>query len=426
MHIHILGIAGVMTAPLAIALKNQGHTITGSDQDHIYPPISDLLIDIPLNSSTIDKSIDLAIVGSSFLAFNRCREEFEQIKKLNIPYIAATQYLSQNLIKKNSILIAGSFGKSTISALVSWILLKSNFNPAYFFGGQLVDHTPSLAFSDSDYSVVEADESINGLDTQAKFLYYPVKYLILTSTQWEHKDSYDSQEKNTAAFKKLISNLPSDGLLIYNQSSPEIIPLLESCPCPTLAYSPDQTYDSVLIGQYNQENTAAAVALCRHLGISEPQIIAAVNTFPGLKRRLEKVSTEDQPLVYDDFAQSASRVKSALEALKTSYPHQKILVYFEPHASFLQNQQSVAEFTTISHLFDKFILGKIHFASDGQKDTRVTAATWQQSLGKNLIYLPTENQVIAYLKENIDKNTILVHFSSGGQSGLNTLKQFII
>ena len=137
MNIHIVGIAGSMTAPLAIALKKQGHHVTGSDQQRIYPPFSTQLKNakIPINKTSINKKIDLAIIGSSYLAFSHTKEEFLEIKAQKIPYLSATKYISQFLIKQNSILVAGSYGKTTISAALCYLFTKAKFNPSYMFGG---------------------------------------------------------------------------------------------------------------------------------------------------------------------------------------------------------------------------------------------------------------------------------------------------
>lgn len=422
-HIHILGIAGVMTAPLAIALKDQGYIVTGSDQKNIYPPVSDLISDIPINTTPIDNHIDLAIIGSSFLSFSRCLNEFNQIKKLNIPYISATIYLSQKLIKPNSILIAGSFGKTTISALVAWILNKNNFHPSYFFGGQLTNNSPSIKFNSSDWSTVEADESINGLDTKAKFLYYPVKYLILTSIDWEHKDSYSTAKDNFEAYRQLVKNIPSDGVLVYNQSDPEIPKLLPECKGKILPYSSTKKFDSHLIGEYNQQNIAAGYTLCQYLGIKNEDITKSITTFPGIKKRLEKVYSTKNIHIFNDFAQSAIRVKSALKALKYSFPDHHLKVYFDPRATFLQNRSSLLGFSEILPLIDDFVLGKISFSADIPSSDRVTAKDWQNIFGTKFHYLPTNENIIDYYSANLRPGDLLVNFSSGGLDGLNNLKK---
>ena len=409
LNIHILGIAGTMTAPLAKALIKKGHYVTGSDQEKIYPPISDLINNIPLNQPL--GNIDLAIIGSSYKSFKICLDEFEQIKKQNIPYISATEYIAQNLIKEESVLIAGSYGKTTITAALAHILPNSN----YFFGGASVNNLPSLNFSDSSMSIVEADESINGLDTKAKFLYYPVKYLILTSVQWEHKDSYKTAEECFDAFKKLVQNLPKDGVLIYNPIDKDIQQLLPFCQAKTIPYTNNQI-DTKLIGQHNQENLNAVSTLCQYLGIP-----FNIQDFSGVKRRLEIISNQNDILIVDDFAQSATRVKSALEAIKYSFPNRPIKIYFEPHASFLQNHESILEFKQISGLFNDFVLGKIKYSKD--KNMRIYAKDWQNVIGERFYYFPLDSELIEHLKVSLLPNDILIHFSSGGLDGLNNLKK---
>ncbi|MFZ2153242.1 MAG: Mur ligase family protein [Microgenomates group bacterium] len=409
LNIHILGLAGVMTAPLAQALIKLGHKVTGSDQQNIYPPISNLISNIPLNQPL--GAIDLVIVGSSYKSFKICQEQFIEIKKKNIPYISATQYLAQNLIKKESILVAGSYGKTTTTALLAWLMPSAN----YFFGGTAIDNFPSINLSDSQWSIVEADESINGLDQQAKFLYYPVKYLILTSAQWEHKESYKSVEDNFQAYKKLIQNIPPDGLLIYNPTDADIQKLLPYCKAKTIHYE-KKVFDTKLIGQHNQQNISAVFTLSKYLNIPFD-----ISRFSGIRRRLEIISDKDDILIIDDFAQSADRVKSALEAVKFSYPHRRIVIYFEPHATFLRNQQSLQPFKFITDFCDEFILGKIIFSPDIKP--RVTAKDWQNIIGSQMKYLPLYDDVLHYLKQSLHPRDILIHFSSGGLDGLNTLKK---
>src|SRR4030042_976611 len=170
MHIHILAISGQMTPPLALELKRQGPLITGSDQEKIYPPAStDLLrAQIPLKQPPITKNIDLVIVGSAYANNPKTKQEFEEVKKQKISYISATSFIAQNVIKKKSILVAGSYGKSTIAALLTQIFINADLTPSPLFSAKAVNPIPQLKITNSDWSIVEADESINGLDTQAK------------------------------------------------------------------------------------------------------------------------------------------------------------------------------------------------------------------------------------------------------------------
>ncbi len=418
MRIHIIGIAGQgMTTPLALELQRLGHFVTGSDQDKIYPPASLLLrkSHIPIN---VDPSrTDLVIVGSSFRNLPKLSQEFTQIKQLGIPYISATKYIAQNIVKSNSILVAGTFGKTTITALISWILTKAKFNPSFMIGGQPINKIPPLAITSSDWSVVEADESINGLDTKAKFLYYPCKYVLLTSADWEHQDSYPTNQENLNAFKKLLQNIPQDGFLVYNPNSPSISQILPFCPGKTIPYNFNLTFNTNLIGQHNQENIFAAYTLCHHLGIPDSTIRSAIKSFKGVVRRLQLVKDTHNILFIDDFAQSTIRIESTIKAITLHYPGRPIKVYFEPHASFLQYRSSIPGFKQAFKSTQEVVLGKIKFNPNLSPHQRVTANTFASEVGNKLKYIPLSNQVVSHYQQVLTSGDILLHLSSGGLEG---------
>ena len=280
-------------------------------------------------------------------------------------------------------------------------------------------------FGSSDWSIVEADESINGLDTKAKFLYYPVKYLILTSAQWEHRESYDSEKDNQTAFKELIQKLPQDGILVYNPEDSVIQKLIHFSPCPTIPYKVTPSLKSNLIGAHNQQNISAAYTLCSYLNLNEKLIIEAIRTFPGVKRRLEIVSQKNNITFIDDFAQSAIRVKTAIDAVSYTYPDRPIYVYFEPHATFLQNINSLSEFGEAFRKCSGVILSKITYSNKLNKSQRSTAADWQKIVGSKLSYLPINVDITNYFIRNLQPRAILIHFSSGGLIGLNNLDLII-
>jgi UDP-N-acetylmuramate: L-alanyl-gamma-D-glutamyl-meso-diaminopimelate ligase len=432
MHIHIVGIVGVMTAPLAKELIKQGNKVTGSDQEKIYPPFSTLLKKekIVINKTSITKNIDLAIIGSSFKSFANTQKEFEEIKKLNIPYISATEYISKFLDSKNPILVAGSFGKTTISSLLSWIFFNAKLKTNYMFGGESLNKIDSLLKNNqADYSILEADESINGLDTQAKFLYYPVKYLILTSSQWEHKDSYKTEEKNFNAFKKLVSKLPKDGILVINKLDFNAKKLANFTKAKVVFYNASDKnnfqFETKLIGQHNYENILAATTLSLELGIDPKIIKKAISTYKGIKRRLQLIAHKNNIYFYDDFAQSADRIKSAIESVKNHYPNYKIKVFFEPHASFLQNKDSLKNFGSAFAKANKVVFSKINFNKKIDKQNRVTIQDFKNQIGDKLIYIPIYNDLLNYYLKNLKPHDILIHMSSGGLAGLKTFKTII-
>ena len=453
MKIHILGIAGTMTAPLAVSLKKLGHHISGSDQDKIYPPVSQILkkAKIKINFFEITKDIDLCIVGSSYNNFENTKKEFLQVKKLKIPYVSATKYISNNLVKKDSIVVAGSFGKTTITSLISWIFLQAKKNPNYMFGGEPKNKFPPIAFSPSDFSIIEGDESIHGLDKQAKFLSYSPKYLVLTSADWEHKDCYSSESKNTIAFKKLVNLLPQDGLLVVNSKSQSAQKISQFSKSNIVTYnSPQSDYfidkiqvkenlttlvintplgvikiDTQIIGQFNFENILAAVALCDSLKIPKSIIQKSVFSYRGIKRRLELVANHKNILFFDDFAQSTDRIKSTLEALKKHYPARDIKVLYFAHASFNQYKNSLNGLDLAFLPATEIVLGPLKFNSKIIKKNRATANDYKLLIGSKLIYLPLKRQIIKYYKSSLMSKDIFIYMSSGGFENNRIFKSII-
>lgn len=431
MKIHIVGIAGVMTASLAKELKKQGHQVTGSDQKKIFPPFSTLLkkAKISINKTPITKKIDLAIIGSSFKSFTNTKREFEEIKKLKIPYISATKYISNFLDSKNPVLVAGSFGKTTISSLLSWIFINAKIKTNYMFGGESLNKIDSLTKDNqAQYSILEADESINGLDKKAKFLYYSIKYLILTSSNWEHKESYKTEKENFNAFKQLISRLPKNGILVINELDPNAKKLSKFTKAKIVFYNANKNnfqFKTKLIGKHNYENILAAATLSLELGLDQKIIKKAISTYKGIKRRLQLVSNKNNTYFYDDFAQSKDRIKQVIDSVKSNFPKHTIKVFFEPHASFLQKKESLIGFGDAFNNVDEIVLGKINFSKKIDKNSRVTVKDFEKEIDKKLIYLPLNDEIKNYYLKTLKPYTILIHMSSGGLEGLKTFKEII-
>lgn len=425
MKIHILAIVGKMTTPLAVELKRLGHEITGSDQEKIYPPSSTILEsnNIAVNQQAIDKTIDLIIVGSSYGRFQRCVDELSIAKQLGIPQISATEYIAQLIVRPNSIVVAGSFGKTTITAVLTHILTALNLKPSYCFAEEAVDPVPSMLSTTSDWSIIEGDESINGLDTMAKFFYYQPKYLILTSTLWEHKDSYKTLEANLLAYKQLVQKVPKDGHIVYNPLDPEIGGLLKDSIAPTTPYQ-DFTFDTVLIGDHNHQNINAALTLTKILGFDIDQALKSVSTFNGVKRRLQTLTTTNNITVIDDYAQSPERVQSAIDAVHKQFPTSPIKVFYEPHASFLQLPKGIAGLGNAFKNVSEVVLSKISF-QHSQKNNRVTAKDYSEEVGGKLKYIPIYSEILNHYTNTIKAGDVLIHFSSGGREGLDVVDRLV-
>jgi len=428
LRIHIIACAGHLSAPLTLNLKELGHQITGSDQKKIYPPATTLFKKnkIPINKFPLTSQTDLVIVGTTVNNFKKLKEEYQKAKNLNLKTIPITKFIAGVFERKNNITVAGAYGKTTITALIAWILKNLDLNPSYMFGTPALDIKKPLKINDSDWSVLEGDESINGLDTKAKFLYYPKKYVIITSTHWEHKDSYSTSQKNLKAYQNLVKQIPKNGCLVINKKDPHARNLKKLCRAPVIFYNQTKKhYQTHLLGQHNQENIDAAVTLCLHLGFKKQTIKESISRFKGLKRRLEKLGEHRNIIFYDDFAQSVPRFNSILKTLKNKYPKKKIKIFFEPRASHLQFKKNLKGLNTAFRESEEVVLGKISFSQKVKKRERSTFTNYQQELGAKVKYIPLYPQILKHYRETLKPGDLLLHFSSGGTEGLKTLKKII-
>ncbi len=220
-HIHIIGICGVATSALAIAFHEKGVKVTGSDKG-FFPPVS-----TELEKRGIDfyagwhpekmigangEKPDFVMIGGTGTSPNNPETVYANRNK--IPAYSYAEVLQKYFIKKNSVVVTGTWGKTTSSALLSFILMQTGMKPSYFTGGLSLSH-PTGALSDSDWSVVEGDEyQVSISDRRPKFVFYSPTHLLLTSVSWDHADLYPTENDYFATFEKLVREVPESGLIV--------------------------------------------------------------------------------------------------------------------------------------------------------------------------------------------------------------------
>jgi UDP-N-acetylmuramate: L-alanyl-gamma-D-glutamyl-meso-diaminopimelate ligase len=384
-HIHFIGICGVAMSALALAFKREGWHVTGSDVG-FYPPISTYLDEQGISyypgwhPEKMGKP-DLVVVGN-VAGSNNAEWQYVQEQKLN--YKSYPEVIAENIIKKNSIVCAGTYGKTTSTALLTHILKNSDFDPSYMFGGLSQNKLPSAALTQSDWSVVEGDEYKTARwDLSPKFTHYSPTHLLLTSVVWDHADIYKTKKEYIEVFQKLYNSIPGYGLKIIStnaivpifggasnntekQSPSALAALLATLTMdvlnekkkPFISYGNGETgesnymYKNIVqnknglkfeiwheqkmysitspcLGEYMADNITACFALASELGIAKEKILTSIATFAGMKRRLEK-RFEGKVTIFDDIAHSPTKAKSILHTLRKVYTG-KILAVFEPN-----------------------------------------------------------------------------------------------
>ena len=367
-HIHFIGICGVAMSALAIAFQKNGWKVTGSDKG-FYPPVSTNLKDAGVlfypgwhvDKMTEHGDPDLVVVGNVAGSEN---PEWIYVQKNKISYLSYPEAVAQYFVKKNSIVCTGTFGKSSSSILMTWILKHAGFDPSYMFGGVSNNELDAAAITTSDWSILEGDEYKSARwDDRPKFAHYSPTHLLLTAVIWDHADIYPTEEGYINTFRHLVDSIPKDGTIIMSEKAVDVI----GKPTKAITYGKregntyvygnlkqtkngitfDITHDkkiypiaSSTIGEYMADNIAGCFAMSHTIGIAPEKIIEAITTFKNIKRRLEK-RYENDVTIFDDIAHSPTKATSVLQTIKELYTGNIIAIY-EPNTGNRQPESTPA------------------------------------------------------------------------------------
>ena len=359
-----MGICGTGMASLAGMLKEQGYRVTGSDQN-VYPPISLFLesLHIPVTdgyrAENLHPEPDLVIVGN---VITRKNPEAAALASLGLPYLSFPQAVGRFALRdKRSIVVSGTHGKTTTSALIAWILETAGMDPGFMIGGIPADFNRNYKAGNGPYFVIEGDEYDTAFfDKGPKFLHYRPWITILTSIEFDHADIYRDLDHVIESFRRLIALIPKDGLLIANGDDAIVIKEAGKAACRTETYGhgghnqwrfadtamqgsmtrltirhrdAEIPFSTSLYGRHNIANLMAAVVLGRYLDIPWAILEAAAKTFSGVKRRQEVIGERNGILVLDDFAHHPTAVRETLLAVKERYGDRRLIAVFEPRSN---------------------------------------------------------------------------------------------
>ncbi len=364
-HIHLMGICGTAMASLAGILKNRGYYVTGSDQN-VYPPMSTFLNEMGIeikkgySGDNLEPVPDLVIVGNVITKVN---PEAVRLSELDVCYLSLPQALRHFAIEdKKSIVIAGTHGKSTTSAICSWLLDHCGLEPGYMVGGILNNFKSSFKLGKGNYFVIEGDEYDTAFfDKGPKFLHYAPFVAIITSIEFDHADIYRDLDHVISSFSRLVDIMPSDGLIIANSDDPVVMKVAGKAKCRVWTYGYNEnamwravdikneeagTYVKILkegseyislvsplYGKHNISNILSTVALSDFIDIPVKKVPPAIGTFKGVKRRQEIRGEENGILVLDDFAHHPTAVEKTIEAVKGRYEGRRVIAVFEPRSN---------------------------------------------------------------------------------------------
>ena len=435
--------------PLAALLSEAGHHVTGTDLE-LYPPMSTLLetLKIPVakgfDPAHVPADCETVIVGNAALKDNvEAAEAFRRA----LPVLSMPQAIRQFLLPgKISVVITGTHGKTTTSALVSWILLDSGRDPGFLVGGEMRNFGRGYRRGAGPHFVLEGDEyNAAFFDRGPKFLHYEPKHLFVGNIEYDHADLFPDLASIEDAFRRVVALVPEDGIVVVNADDPRVMEVAKpaaakvvrvSMSDPRAEFSAAQVrFDadgteftllesgtpagrlrSPLLGRHNVANALGAIALTRGLGVSVDEIAAALPRFEGVRRRLEVKGEKNGILVVDDFAHHPTAVKGTLEAARARWPERRIWALFEPRSNTAGRKMFEADYARAFAGADALVVGPVFHANrlppEGRLD-RVALVAAFTAAGKPGFAPETLAEIPEYVRRHARPGDVLLLMSSG-------------
>ena len=338
---------------LAIALKNNGHEVTGSD-DAIFDPSLTQLQKAEIcpdqmgwYPEKINKELDAVIIGMHAKKDNL---ELLATQNMGLPLFSYPEFIAHYSRNKTRVVIGGSHGKTTISAMVLHVLNYHQKSVDYLIGAQLEGFGNSVHLSDNnDFIILEGDEYLSSpIDLRPKFHHYKPQIALISGIAWDHVNVFKTEAEYNLQFEIFIESITPGGVLVFNEEDDTLRKLAEDThntirkePYSVLEHSISEgvTYletDEGLIpieifGKHNLSNLSGAKWICQLMGVDEDDFFQAISTFRGASKRLELIASGKTSHLFKDFAHAPSKVKATTMAIKEQFPDSKLVACFELH-----------------------------------------------------------------------------------------------
>ena len=410
-HIHLIGVCGTAMASLAGMLQAAGHRVTGSDAAS-YPPMSDQLqamgvtVMEPYAESNLDPRPDLVIVGN---AISRGNAELEHVLDTRIPFQSMAAVLHDEfLFGRESLVVAGTHGKTTTTSMLAWIYeiaskSDARFSPSFLIGGVAENFESSFRVRPTKPFLIEGDEYDTAFfDKGPKFLHYFPDAAILTHVEFDHADIYPDLAAVKTAFKRFVNLIPRRGRLVAFDGSANVTECVANAFCPVERYglaasSHWRVHDleqangktqwrlsrggvdfaeleMAMPGEHNAMNATAAAALAAGNGVPAGAIVEALRTFRSVKRRLEVRAEVDGITIIDDFAHHPTAIRETLRALRGAYPGRRLWAVLEPRSNTLRRNVFEDALTQSLLLADRVAIAAVYHASSIAEEDRLEPA----------------------------------------------------
>lgn len=445
MNVHFIAIGGSAMHNLAIALHKKGYRISGSD-DEIFDPAKTRLKKLGLLPENlgwfpekIHGGLDAIILGMHAKADN---PELLKAKEIGLRIFSYPEYLYEQSKDKVRVVIGGSHGKTTITAMVLHVLKHAGIDADYMVGAQLEGFDVMVKLSETaQFMVIEGDEYLtSALDRRPKFHVYQPDIALISGIAWDHVNVFPTFDNYLEQFRIFAEMVPENGSLIYCSEDENVVqavgsarPEVSLLPYKTPDYQINDGVTSIdvsgkrmalkIFGHHNMQNLEGARLICESIGVDKEMFFNAIITFGGASKRLELVAANQTCSVFKDFAHSPSKLKATIQAVKEQFPERHLIACMELHT---YSSLSIGFLQEYKHTMDLADTAVIYFSNHALELKRLSLLSVDdvsKAFEKNDLLVFNDIEILEkFLLSQTWKNTNLLMMSSGNFESLN-LKQ---
>ena len=457
--VYLIGICGTAMASLAGMLQQRGYVVSGSDE-HVYPPMSTYLetLGIPVLEGYTKQHLetfrpDVVIIGN---AAARTNVEAAATLEMDLPYTSMPEAIFELFIKdKHSIVVTGTHGKTSTTSLLAWLLEAAGRDVSFVVGGIPLNFNHNFKLGNGPDFVIEGDEYNTAFfDKGPKFLHYGANTLLLNNIEFDHADIYANLEAIVDAFRKAVRNVAPGDIIVANGEDENVRPLRAEAKarwftfgwgpkCDISAEDVELTetgaaftatwegkewfrFHSTLSGKHNVLNALADIAIARHRGVSAEAIQKGLESFTGIKRRMEVRGVERGVTVIDDFAHHPTAIATTLNGARKKYPGHRIWALFEPRSISSSRKEFESGYIDAFHEADRVVIGPVfhkgRYESQYGVDKMMSVPTIVERLNKDGIkseHIDDFETIAKRVAGEAKENDVVLVMSSGAFGGIH-------
>jgi UDP-N-acetylmuramate: L-alanyl-gamma-D-glutamyl-meso-diaminopimelate ligase len=434
---------------VAAALRERGCTVTGSDEK-VYPPMSDFLrakgivLSEPYRAENLPNETEVVVIGN---AIKRGNPEVEAVLNRKLYYLSLPEVLKEFFLRgRHNLVVTGTHGKTTTSALLAWMLTVGELEPGYVVGGLPRNLGQGALFNDSKHFVIEGDEYDTAFfDKRSKFIHYLPELLIINNIEFDHADIFDDLEAVKLSFRRLVNIVPQNGMILLNGDDRNCVEVAQECLAPIVEVGFSEncaerirevsytsqgsqftlgeiTFNSPLIGEFNVRNSAMAAVAARFYGLTPELIQTALTSFEGIARRQEVRGNARGVTVIDDFGHHPTAIRETLSALRHRYPGHRLWAIFEPRSNTTRRAVFQRQLPEALQLADGVFIAQIaaleQIPVEERLDPEAVVAAISDA-GRMAFYERDAAAIVERILPLLQPNDVVTIFSNGGFDGIH-------